>query len=403
MILSAVSRTRLSSVAAFGLLAASSALLVACGGQGGGMPQMPPPEVTVVTLKTQPVDLKRELPGRVSALLVAEVRPQVSGLVRKVLFTEGGLVKSGQTLYELDDGPYRAAYGSAQAAQLRAEASVEAARLSAGRGAELIKDHMISAQDNDNLQAAYKQAEADVAAAKAAVESARINLAYARITSPITGRIGKSAVTEGALVVANQGDALSLVQQLDQVYVDVTQSSSEWLQLRRDLGGADLGKTSRAASIMLEDGTAYAHDGKLQFTDVTVDQTTGSFLLRVLVPNPEGLLRPGMYVTAVINEGTLAEGILAPQQGVTRDPKGNATAMVVGADDKVEQRNLQVSRTVGDKWLVSDGLKAGDRVVVEGLQKIQPGMLVKPSEAGAAAPAAPPAAAAAAPGAATSG
>jgi membrane fusion protein (multidrug efflux system) len=390
-------------VAAFGLLAASSALLVACGGQGGGMPQMPPPEVTVVTLKTQPVDLKRELPGRVSALLVAEVRPQVSGLVRKVLFTEGGLVKSGQTLYELDDGPYRAAYGSAQAAQLRAEASVEAARLSAGRGAELIKDHMISAQDNDNLQAAYKQAEADVAAAKAAVESARINLAYARITSPITGRIGKSAVTEGALVVANQGDALSLVQQLDQVYVDVTQSSSEWLQLRRDLGGADLGKTSRAASIMLEDGTAYAHDGKLQFTDVTVDQTTGSFLLRVLVPNPEGLLRPGMYVTAVINEGTLAEGILAPQQGVTRDPKGNATAMVVGADDKVEQRNLQVSRTVGDKWLVSDGLKAGDRVVVEGLQKIQPGMLVKPSEAGAAAPAAPPAAAAAAPGAATSG
>lgn len=392
----------LSNPVGLALTVAALGVLGACSGSGaGGMPQMPPPEVSVVTLKTQSVDLQRALPGRVSARLVAEVRPQVSGLVRKVLFTEGSQVKAGQTLYELDDGPYRAAYGSAQAAQLKAEASLEAVRLSAGRGTELIKTHVISVQDNDNLQASLKQGEADVAAAKAATESARINLGYARITSPISGRIGKSAVTEGALVVANQGDALSLVQQLDTVYVDVTQSSGEWLQLRRELGNADLSKTSPSAAITLEDGTAYAHDGKLQFTDVTVDQTTGSFLLRVLVPNPEGVLRPGMYVNATINEGTLPQGLLAPQQGITRDPKGNATAMVIGADGKVEQRGLQVSRTIGDQWLVSDGLKAGDRVIVEGLQKIQPGMPVKPVEAGSAA--ASPAGAAGAPGAATSG
>jgi len=397
---------RSASVAGVSLAIVALGLLAACAKSGGGYPQMPPPEVTVVTLKPQSVDLQRALPGRVSARLVAEVRPQVSGLVRKVLFTEGGRVKAGQTLYELDDGPYRAAYGSAQAAQLKAEASLEAVRLSAGRGAELFKTHVISEQDNDNLQAALKQGEADVAAAKAATESARINLGYARITAPISGRIGKSAVTEGALVVANQGDALALVQDLDTVYVDVTQSSSEWLQLQHELGNVDLSKSSRTATITLEDGTHYAHDGKLQFADVTVDQTTGSFLLRVLVPNPEGVLRPGMYVNATVIEGSLPQALLAPQQGITRDPKGNATAMVVGADDKVEQRSLQVIRTVGDQWLVSAGLKAGDRVITEGLQKIQPGMAVKPVEAGTAAggngAGAAPAAAGAA-GAATSG
>jgi membrane fusion protein (multidrug efflux system) len=364
---------------------AMTALLAACGGtQQGGMPNMPPPEVTVVTLKPQSVDLRRELPGRVSARLVAEVRPQVSGLVRKMLFTEGGLVKAGQVLYQLDDATYRAAYSSAQADQQRAEAALEAARLAANRGSELVKSKLISAQDNDNLQSTFKQAEAQVAAARASVESNRVNLAYARITSPITGRIGKSAVTEGALVVANQAQPLATVQQLDQVYVDVTQSSGEWLQLRRDLGGSESGKVRRTAAITLEDGQPYAHEGVLQFSDVTVDQNTGSFLLRVLVPNPESLLMPGMYVKATISEGQLASGLLAPQQGITRDPKGNATAMVVGAENKVEVRNVSVSRTVGDQWLVSDGLKAGDRVIVEGLQKIQPGMPVRPAEAGAA-------------------
>jgi membrane fusion protein (multidrug efflux system) len=377
-------------------IVALTGLLAACGAkQQGGMPKMPPPEVTVVTLKQQPVDLRRELPGRVSARLVAEVRPQVSGLVRKMMFTEGAQVKAGQVLYQLDDATYRAAYNSADADQQRADAALQAARLAANRGTELSKSKLISAQDNDNLQSTFKQAEAQVAAARASVESNRVNLAYARVTSPISGRIGKSAVTEGALVVASQAQPLATVQQLDQVYVDVTQSSGEWLQLRRDLGGGDAGKVSRAASITLEDGSHYAHDGVLQFSDVTVDQNTGSFLLRVLVPNPESLLMPGMYVKATISEGQLESGLLAPQQGVTRDPKGNATAMVVGADNKVEMRNVSVSRTVGDQWLVSDGLKAGDRVIVEGLQKIQPGVPVRPAEAGAA----PAAAAAPVPGA----
>ncbi len=364
------------------------AAIVMAAGCGGGTEAtggaMPPPQVAVVTLKSQAVELRRELPGRVSALLVAEVRPQVGGIVKQVLFTEGSEVKAGQLLYQLDDAVYQAGVSSADAARLKAEAVTDNARRSAARGAELQKTRLISEQDNDALRAALQQAEADLAAARAAVETARISLAYARIRAPIRGRIGKSVVTRGALVTANQGEALATIQQLDQVYVDVTQSSSESLQLRRELGNAGTAG-SRAVQLTLEDGTAYPQAGRLQFTDVTVDQTTGSFLLRVLVPNPQRLLLPGMYVRATINEGTVTNGLLAPQQGITRDPKGNATAMVVDAEGKAQQRMVRTARTVGDQWLISEGLMAGDRVIVEGLQKIMPGMPVVAVEVGAAA------------------
>jgi len=372
--------------------------LSACGKGGGPQGGMPPGAVSVVTLKTSSVDLQRELPGLVSARQVSEVRPQVGGIVKKVLFTEGGMVNEGQSLYELDDAVYRVALRSAEAARMKAQAGLESSKSAADRGAELIKTKMISVQDNDNLQAAYHQAQADLAAAEAAADSARINLNYAHITSPISGRIGKSAVTKGALVVANQSEPLARVQRLDTVYVDVTQSSSEWLQLQQELAAGGKEDTKRDVRIVMEDGSAYPEPGELQFSDVTVEPGTGSFLLRVVVPNPNRLLLPGMYVRATISEGVLKNALLAPQRGITRDPKGNATAMVVGKDDKVELRNVTTARAVGDQWLVTSGLSAGDRVIVEGLQKIGPGMPVQsaeyvaPAASSAPPPPAPPAA-----------
>lgn len=357
--------------------------LAACSGAARGPGGTPPSEVTVVTLKSAPVTLQRELPGLVSARQVAEVRPQVSGIVKRVLFREGGQVGAGQGLYELDDAVYKVALRSAEAARMRAEAGLETARRSAERGTELIKAHMISVQDNDNLQSALHQAEADLATAQAAADSARINVEYAHITAPISGRIGKSAVTAGALVVANQPDPLARVQQLETVYVDLTQSSGEWLQLQQELAAGGKGSGQSEVHITLEDGSAYPVPGQLQFSDVTVEPGTGSFLLRVLVPNPKALLLPGMYVRATIVEGVLPNGLLAPQRGITRDPKGNATAMVVGVGNKVELRNVTTARAVGDQWMITSGLAAGDRVVVEGLQKIQPGMPVQPAEAAA--------------------
>jgi membrane fusion protein (multidrug efflux system) len=354
--------------------------LVACSGGPSGQNQMPPQAVTVVTLKTGSVDLQRELPGLVSARMVAEVRPQVGGIVKRILFTEGGKVAAGQQLYELDDALFRAGLRSAEAARMRAQAGLESARSSAERGAELVKAHMISVQDNDNLQASFHQAQADLAAAEAAADTARINLEYAHIPAPITGRIGKSAVTPGALVVANQPEALATIQHLDTVFVDVTQSSGEWLQLQQELATGGEGNSKRDVRIVLEDGSVYPFPGQLQFSDVTVQPGTGSFLLRVLVPNPKNLLLPGTYVRATISEGVLRNALLAPQRGVTRDPKGNATAMVVGKDGKVELRNVTTARSVGDEWLVTAGLAAGDRVIVEGLQKIGPGMPVQATE-----------------------
>ena len=380
---------RLASIVAaisFGLM------LAACGQRNAGQYAGQTQQVTVVTLKPESVALTRELPGRTAAYLVAEVRPQVSGIVKQRLFTEGAFVKAGQPLYELDDAPYRAQYNNAKAALQKAGATVEVARITAKRDADLIKIDAVSQQDYDNAVAAWRQSEADVAAAQAAVDSAAVNLAYAHIVSPITGRIGKSSVTQGALVTQNQTDAMATVQQLDPIYVDVNQSSSEWLQLRQEVesGRVQAGGAGAAAKIVLENGTEYGHEGKLQFADVTVDPTTGEFLLRAIVPNPDHILMPGMYVRAIIREGVMPKGLLAPQQGIARDPKGNATALVVDAENKVETRQVRVVRTIGDQWLVENGLSAGDRLIVEGVQKVQPGMQVQPVEQAVAADSAEP-------------
>tara|TARA_R110002049_G_scaffold20717_12_gene75959 strand:- start:7806 stop:8858 length:1053 start_codon:yes stop_codon:yes gene_type:complete len=336
------------------------------------------PAVSVVTLSSEPVTLTRELPGRTRAYAIAEVRPQVTGIVRERLFTEGGRVAAGDVLYQLDDATYRADYNSAQASLARAEALAEIARLDAGRAEELIKTKVISQQEYQNLMAARREAEADVAVAKAQLASAKVQLDYARITSPISGIIGKSAVTQGALVTAGQASMLTRVQQLDPMYVDLTQSASELLQLRRDLNASALREAEKIpVTILLEDGSRYAHEGELLFSDAAVDPTTGSVAMSVLVPNPEQTLLPGMYVRALVSLAILDDAILVPQQGVSRDAKGRPYAMLVGADETVEQRNIEVRDTIGDKWLVSSGLDAGDRVVVEGLQKIRPGDTVQ--------------------------
>lgn len=357
-----------------------SVVLTACG--GGGEPQAPPPtEVAVVTLRAETVTLSRELPGRTSAFLVSEVRPQVSGIVKERLFTEGALVEAGQPLYQLDDAAYRAAAGSARAQLARAEATLRSARLTAARIADLAEIEAVSRQENENAIAALQQAEADVGAARAAVDSAEVTLGFARIVAPIAGRIGRSSVTQGALVTANQAEPLATVQQLDPIHVDLTQSASELLQLRRETeaGLLEAGEPL-PVTILLEDGTEYAHRGRLAFSEVSVDPGTGSFGLRVVVDNPDHLLMPGMYVRAVVGSGVRRNGILVPQQGIARDPRGNTSAMVVDAQGTVEQRPVRVGRTVGNRWLVEEGLAAGDRVIVQGLQRIQPGMPVEAVE-----------------------
>lgn len=367
----------------------SSALVAGCGKDADTAPAAPPPPaVSVVTLAAADVTLTRELPGRASPSLVAEVRPQVSGLVEKRLFEEGGKVKAGQPLYQLDNSTYRADHASARATLERAEAALKLAQLNARRSAELVKIDAVSRQDDENAAAALAQAKADVGVARAAVERNKVVLGYARITAPIAGQVGKSTVTQGALVTANQPDALVSVQRLDPMYVDLTQSSSELLQLRQELAAGTLNTTRELpVEIVLEDGSTYAHKGKLDFADVTVDPGTGSFLVRVTVPNPDNILLPGMYVRAMVGAGVRENGVLVPQQGIARDPKGNTTALVVGKDNKVEVRQVKVSRTVGDKWLVDSGLAVGDRVIVEGLQKVRPGAPV--TITAAAQPAAP--------------
>lgn len=357
---------------------------------GGCAKQAPPPPppamgaVTVVTLKPESVTLTRELPGRVNPQRVAEVRPQVSGIVKERLFAEGGVVKAGQALYQLDDATYRADVASAKAALARAQAALQAARLAARRADELAKIEAVSKQEQERATAALRQAEADVAVAKAALDRSAVVLGYSRITAPIGGRIGKSTVTQGALVTANQAAALATVQQIDPVYVDLTQTSSELLQLRKQFSAAgDSSAASLPVALLLEDGSRYAHSGKLAFSDISVDPTTGSFSLRLTVPNPGQVLLPGMYVRAIVGEAVRNDAILAPQQGIARDAKGHASALLVNKEGKVELREVKLSRTVGNKWLVEEGLATGDKVIVEGLQKIKPGMPVQATEAGA--------------------
>ena len=340
----------------------------------------PIPEVSVVTVKPQRVMLTTELPGRTSAYLIAEVRPQVGGIIQKRLFTEGSDVKEGEVLYQIDPAVYQATYDSAKAALARAEANIIPIRLKAGRYAELVKINAVSQQEYDDASAALKQAEAYVEANKAAVESARINLAYTKVTAPISGRIGRSSVTNGALVTASQPAALATIQQLSPIYVDVTQSSAELLRLKQNLASGLLksnGSAQAKVSLLLEDGSPYPLPGILKFSEVTVDQSTGSITLRAIFPNPKHTLLPCMFVRAILEEGVNDHAILVPQRGVTRNPAGNAMVMIVGSEEKVEPRIIKVMRTVGENWLVSEGLKAGDRVILEGLQKARPGTAVK--------------------------
>ncbi|WP_276527358.1 efflux RND transporter periplasmic adaptor subunit [Microvirgula aerodenitrificans] len=344
----------------------------------------------MVSVVSQQLAMTTELPGRTSSFQIAEVRPQVGGIIQKRLFREGADVKAGQPLYQIDPATYRAAYDSARATLAKADANLTTARLKAERYRELVSINAVSKQEYDDADAAFKQAAADVAGARAAVESARINLDYTRVSSPISGRIGKSTVTPGALVTQNQADALTTVQQIDPIYVDVTQSSTEVLRLRRELESGKLARAGNGGArvkLRLEDGSDYAHEGRLEFSDITVDQGTGAITIRAVFPNPERNLLPGMYVRAVLEEGVNDQAILVPQQGVTRNHKGEATALVVGQDNKVAERVLNVSRTIGDKWLVNSGLKQGDRVIVEGLQKVHPGAVVKPVPAKPAKPA----------------
>ncbi|HCH52965.1 MULTISPECIES: efflux RND transporter periplasmic adaptor subunit [Aeromonas] len=369
-----------------GLALLASGLLAGCGdkgeaGQGAG--EMPPAAVDVVTLHAAPLQLMSELTGRTAPLRVAEVRPQVNGIILKRLFTEGSDVKAGQLLYQIDPAVYQAAVASAKANLAKAQANEQSARLKAQRYAELVKVKAISRQEYDDADAAWKQQVAEIGAAKAALQSANINLAYTKITAPISGRIGKSAVTEGALVTAQQADSLTSISQLDPMYVDVRQSTADLLRLKRQVAAGKLVQDeSKGAKVrfQLEDGSQYSEEGSLQFSDVTVDETTGMVTLRVLVPNPHDLLLPGMFMRATLQEGERPQGLLVPQTAVTRTPKGGATVMVVTADNKVELREVQLSRVVGDSWVVESGLKTGEKVIVAGLQKVKPGALVAPAE-----------------------
>jgi membrane fusion protein, multidrug efflux system len=364
-------------------------ILGGCGQQTttGGPPQGGLPEVAVVTIQPKRLVITTELAGRTSANLVAEVRPQVGGIIQKRLFAEGSDVKAGQMLFRIDAAPFQAALDNAKAALSRSEANLSAIRLRADRLRELLVDKAVSQQDFDDAAAALKQTEADIQYYKATVETARINLGYTSVTAPISGRIGRSNVTEGALVTAYQPAALATIQQLDPMYVDVPQSTAELLRLRRRLEEGRLnhnGEIRNKVRLILDDDAKYPLEGALQFRDVTVDPTTGSVILRIVFPNPKGVLLPGMFVRTVVEEGVNERAVLIPQQAVSRNPKGNPVALIVDAEGKVQQRMLTLDRAIGDAWLVSSGLASGDRVIVEGMQKVKPGASVKvvPFEAG---------------------
>lgn len=357
----------------------SAALLAGCDDQGDKHAQAVEPLVTVHVVTAAPLAVTTELPGRTSAFRIAEVRPQVSGIVLKRNFTEGSDVEAGQSLYQIDPATWQANYDSAKGELAKSEAAAAIAHLTVKRYAPLVGTKYISQQEYDQAIADARQADAAVIAAQAAVESARINLAYTKVTSPIGGRIGKSSVTEGALVTDGQAAALATVQQLDPIYVDVTQSSSDFMRLKQSVEQGSLHKDNTGSSVQLvmENGTAYSLKGTLQFSDVTVDESTGSITLRAIFPNPQHALLPGMFVRARIDEGVQPNAILIPQQGVTRTPRGDATVLVVNKQSQVESHTVIASQAIGDKWLISEGLQPGDQVIVSGIQKVHPGVKVK--------------------------
>jgi membrane fusion protein (multidrug efflux system) len=333
----------------------------------------------VITVEPQKTALTAELPGRTSAYLIAEVRPQVGGIIQKRLFTEGTDVKEGDILYQIEPVVFEAAYAKAKADRIKAEARIVALKYKHERYKTLIKSNAVSQQDYDNAESDYRSAEADVQAAKAAEDAARINLGYTKVTAPISGRIGKSNVTVGALVTANHPTPLATVQQIDPIYVDVTQSSADYLHLKRraDQGVVKRSGNGAKAKIFFEDGTLYPLEGRMQFRDLTVDQSTGAMILRVLVPNPDKALLPGMYVRAELEEGVMEKAILAPHQAVTRGMRGEPSALVVNSAGMVEPRALTVDGSIDSNWIVRDGLNAGDKLIMEGFQKIRPGMPVR--------------------------
>jgi len=340
----------------------------------------PAPEVAVVTMQEKSVTLTSELPGRTAVYQVAEIRPQVGGIIQKRAFTEGAEVKAGQLLYQIDPASYEVAVARARAAVASAKAELEPARLKARRFADLIRSKAVSQQDHDEAQAAFALAQANVASAQAELEAARIDLERTRVSAPIDGRIGRSSITPGALVTANQATAMATVQQLDPIYVDLTQSNMELLRLKRALANGTMqsaGEAGTRVRLILEDGSTYAQTGTLQLAEASVDQSTGAVTLRAVFPNPNRELLPGMYVRAVIEEGVLAQALLIPQQAVTRNAHGEAQALVVDGQDTLALRTLELAQAVGGDWIVRQGLAAGDRVVVEGLQKARPGMQVR--------------------------
>ncbi|MGS7254346.1 efflux RND transporter periplasmic adaptor subunit [Enterobacter hormaechei] len=351
-----------------------AALLTGCDGQENPQQHAQAPQVSVHIVKSAPLAVKTELPGRTDAYRVAEVRPQVSGIILHRNFTEGSDVKAGESLYQIDPATYQAAYDNAKGELVKAQAAANIAHLTVKRYVPLVGTQYVSKQEYDQAVATAQQADASVVAAKAGVESARINLAYTKVTSPINGRIGKSSVTEGALVTNGQSTALATVQQLDPIYVDVTQSSSDFMRLKQQTS-LQKGDTS-SVELLMENGQPYPLKGTLQFSDVTVDESTGSITLRALFPNPQHMLLPGMFVRARIDEGTQPDAILVPQQGVTRTPRGDATMLVVNDKNQVESRTVVAPQAIGDRWLITEGLKNGDRVIISGLQKVRPGVTV---------------------------
>lgn len=363
-------------------LIVSAVLLTGCDGSGNQQVHAQVPQVSIHVVSQAPISVTTELPGRTSAFRVAEVRPQVDGIILHRNFVEGSDIQAGESLYQIDPATYQAAWDSAKSDEAKAEAAATIAHLTVKRYAPLLGTQYVSHQDYDQAVANARQADAAVLAAKAAVESARINLAYTKVSSPISGRIGKSNVTEGALVTNGQSSALATVQQLDPIYVDVTQSSSDFMRLKQE--SLQRGSDTKSVQLLMENGQPYALKGSLQFSDVTVDESTGSITLRAIFPNPQHTLLPGMFVRARIDEGVDPQAILVPQQGVTRTPRGDATVMLVNDKNQVEARTVVATQAIGDKWLIASGLKPGDKVIVSGLQKVRPGVTVKAEEDAAA-------------------